>query len=133
MNITHLQPFLDATHRRDTGGTAEHISDEVVLRSPTLPGPLQGKTAVGDLLRALLTIAVSFEVTGMLTGDDRAAVFLTVRSGDISVDGIDDMRVDATGRVSSMTIQWRPLPAIVTMQGRLAPLIGAPGLALATA
>ena len=133
MEKTHLEAFLDAMHRRDPAGLNEHMSDAVVLRSPFLPQPFEGKAAVGKLLGALLGVADSFEVTGMLQAGDRAAVFITIRSGEVSVDGVDDMRVDGAGLVDGMTIHLRPLPAIVAMQQRLAPAIGAPVMTLVPA
>ncbi len=130
MDMTHLQPFLDAMHAGDPDALAPHVSDAVVLRSPILTEPFEGRDAVQRLLALLLRATDSFEVTDMVTTDMRALVFVTIRAGDVTVEGIDDMRVDADGLVSSMTIQWRPLPAIVAMQQRIAPLAGLPVLQL---
>ena len=130
MNMTHLQPFLDAMHAGDFEAAADHMSDGVLLRSPILVEPFVGRDAVRRLLAVLLQAADSFEVTDMVTADTRALVFVTIRSGDVVVDGIDDMRVNADGLVSSMTVQWRPLPAIVAMQRRIAPFAGLPLLEL---
>ena len=130
MDMTHLQPFLDAMHRNESEALSVHMSEDVVLRSPILPDPVQGKDAVGRLLAVLLRAAESFVVTDLIAAETHAAVFVTIRSGAVVVEGVDDMHVDAAGLVSSMTIQWRPLPALVAMQQRLAPLIGAPALTL---
>ncbi len=133
MDMTHLQPFLDAMHRRDPAALPGHMTEDVILRSPILADPVQGRTAVGRLLAVLLQVADSFTVTDLVAADSHAAVFVTIRCGAITVDGVDDMHVDAAGLVASMTIQWRPLPALVAMQQRLAPLIGAPALTLVPA
>ena len=130
MDMTHLQPFLDAMHRGDSTSLSRHMSEDVVLRSPILADPVEGKAAVSKLLAVLLRVADSFTVTDLVAADTHAVVFVTIRSGDVIVDGVDDMHVDAAGLVKSMTIQWRPLPAVVAMQQRLAPLIGAPILKL---
>ena len=124
MDMTHLSPFLDAMHRCDPDGLAQHMSDDVVLRSPILEAPFQGKNAVLNVLRVLLRAADDFETTNIIAAERTAAVFVTIRAGEVTVDGIDEMHVDQAGFISSMTIQWRPLPAIVAMQQRIAPLIG---------
>lgn len=130
MNMTHLQPFLDAMHGRDKTGLAEHMTDDVTLRSPIIVEPFEGKDKVLGVLSLLLDIADSFQVTNMVSGDRNAAVFVTIRAGDAEVEGVDDMHVDATGLVSGMTIQWRPLAAVVAMQQLMAPKIGIPALQL---
>ena len=133
MNMNHLQPFLDAMHRGDSAALSAHMSEDVVLRSPILADPIEGKVAVSRLLAVLLQVADSFTVTDLVPADTHAAVFVRIHSGEIMIEGVDDMHVDSAGLVTSMTIQWRPLPALVEMQQRLAPLIGAPALRLVAA
>ena len=124
MDMSHLSPFLDAMHRRDPDGLAQHMSNDVALRSPILETPFHGKGTVLNVLKVLLKAADSFETTNIIAAERSAAVFVTIRAGEVTVEGIDDMHVDEAGFISSMTIQWRPLPAIVAMQQRIAPLIG---------
>ena len=130
MDMPHLTPFLDAMHRGDAAGVSAHMSQDVVLRSPILADPIQGKTAVNQVLDALLRVVDSFVVTDIVAAETHAAVFATITAGDVTVEGADDMHVDPDGLVTSMTIQWRPLAAIVAMQQRLAPLLGIPALTL---
>ena len=130
MNMTHLTPFLDAMHRGTPNALAQHMSDDVVLRSPILEQPFRGKERVLGVLCVLLQAADSFEVTDIVTAQHNAAVFVTMRAGEVQVDGVDDMHVDDAGLITTMTILWRPLPAIVAMQQKLAPLIGVAPLRL---
>ncbi len=60
----------------------------------------------------------------------RAAVLLRIRLGDAEVSGIDDVRIGDDGRITSMTVHWRPLEEIVAIQQKLAPLVGVPALQL---
>lgn len=124
MDMVHLQPFLDAMHRGDKDGLAEHMTEGVTLRSPIVEQPFEGTQQVLGVLSMLLSVADGFEVTNMIAGERNAAVFVTIRAGDVTVEGVDDMHIDAEGKVSGMTIQWRPLSAIVAMQQLMAPLIG---------
>lgn len=133
MDMTHLKPFLDGMHAGRADRLADHMSEDVVLNSPILADPVRGKAAVAGVLAALLQVADSFEVTSIVAAERNAAVFVTIPAGDVTVEGVDDMHVDREGLVSSMTIQWRPLPAIVAMQQLIAPVIGAPAMRLVAA
>ncbi len=133
MDMTHLKPFLDGMHGGDADALADHMSEDVVLNSPILAEPVRGKSAVAGVLAALLHVADSFEVRSIVAAEGRAAVFVAIRAGDVVVEGVDDMHVDRDGLVSSMTIQWRPLPAVVAMQQLIAPVIGAPVMKLVAA
>ena len=130
MDKTHLQPFLQAMHDRNAAAIDAHMSDIVLLRSPILPDPVTGRAQVGALLAALLGVVADFTVTDMIEADTHAAVFVSITAGDIKVTGIDDMHVDAQGLVSAMTIQWRPLVAVVAMQQKLAAAVGFPAMRL---
>ena len=133
MDMTHLEPFLDAMHHGDIAGVSAHMSQDVVLRSPFLADPVHGKVAVSQLLDVLLRVADSFVVTDLVAAETHAAVFVTITAGDVTVEGVDDMHVDPDGLVIGMTIQWRPLAAAVAMQQRLAPMLGLPALRLVPA
>ena len=133
MDMTHLTPFLDAMHRGDAAGLSAHMSQDVVLRSPILAAPVQGKAAVNQVLKMLLQVADRFVVTDLVAAESHAVVFVTITAGDVRVEGVDDMHVGSGGLVTGMTIQWRPLAAIVAMQQRLAPMLGVPALTLISA
>lgn len=126
----HLQPFMDAMHRRDEAGLAEHVRGDIVLNSPIFAEPFEGKEKVLAVLSLIVGLADDFEVTDMLTGETNAAMFITIRASEDEVQGVDNVHVDDDGLIKSMTIQWRPLAAIVAMQQRLAPKIGVPALGL---
>ena len=133
MDMTHLKPFLDDMHDGNADALVDHMSKDVILNSPILAEPVRGKAAVAGVLAALLQVADNFEVRSIVAAEGRAAVFVAIRAGDVVVEGVDDMHVDRDGLVSSMTIQWRPLPAVVAMQQLIAPVIGSPIMRLVAA
>ena len=53
-----------------------------------------------------------------------------IGAGDVEVTGVDDMEVDEDGRISGMSVQWRPLANVVAIQQRLAPLLSVPAFEL---
>ena len=130
MNMVHVQPFLDAMHAKSVDKLAEHLSVDVAIYSPFVTQPFTGKDTVVGVLRALLSGVDEFEATGIIADEQRAAVLLRIRAGSTEATGVDVVTVDADGLINSMSIQWRPLEALVAIQQRLAPLIGVPVLEL---
>ncbi len=130
MDMTHMTPFLHALDGGSVDRLAEHLSDDVVLNSPLLPDPFTGKEKVMGLLKVLRSAIDTFETTGIIAEERRAAVIIRIRAGEAEVTGVDLMTVDAHGLIDGMTIQWRPLGASVAIQQKLAPLIGIPALEL---
>lgn len=130
MDMRHVQPFLDAMDAGRVDALGEHLDADVVLLSPLLPDPVSGRAAVLKLLNALHSAIDSFTTDEVITGDNRAAVMLRIRAGNIEATGVDDLRIGPDGLITSMSVQWRPLASIVAIQNRIAPLVGAPALAL---
>lgn len=130
MIMNHVSPFLEGIQARNPDSLAEHLADDVVLESPIFATPFIGKEAALGVVKILLAVVDEFEVTEVISGETRAAIMLRIRAGDAEVTGVDDLTVDADGRIAKMSIQWRPLEKIVAIQQRLAPLIGVPKLGL---
>jgi hypothetical protein len=130
MDMTHVQPFLDGMDAGRVDRLGDHLSDDVVLFSPMVSEPFVGREAVVNVLGVLHAAVDEFMTTAVIAGDTRAAVMLRIRAGDTEVTGVDDMSVGPDGRITSMSVQWRPLANIVAIQQRLAPLIGIPALEL---
>lgn len=133
MNTTHFRPFLAAMERGDATALRDHLSDQIVLRSPIRPDPVEGKAAVLKLLETLVEIADRFEVTDILEGTDHAAVFVRIQAGEVITEGVHDVHVDGKGLLRGMTQQWRPLPSVVAMQQRMTTVLGLQPLKLVPA
>lgn len=130
MDMRHVKPFLNAMDAGEVDKLGEHLSDDIVLLSPFVVDPFVGRDAVVKVLAVLHSAVDSFTTEEVIAGDKRAAVMLRIMAGGIEVTGVDDMRIGEDGRITSMSVQWRPLANIVAIQQRLAPLIGAPALEL---
>jgi hypothetical protein len=130
MNMKHVRPFLDAMHSKASAAVGEHLSPDVVLHSPFVTKPFIGRSAVVGILKVLLSGVDEFVATAIIADESRAAIVLRIRAGETQVTGVDDLSVDADGFISSMSVQWRPLEAVVTIQQKLARLIGVPALEL---
>jgi hypothetical protein len=130
INKEHLDAFLDAMHRRDASGTEAHMADDVVIYSPIVPEPFKGKQQVQEILKQLLLTVDAFTPKLVLQdGADFAATF-TSELGTNKLDGMDHMHINEAGFIDSMTVAWRPLPAVVEVQKLLAPKFGMKPLTL---
>lgn len=85
------------------------------------------------VLGHLLAVVDTFDVRELLRGDQNVAVFLRIKMDDIEIDGVDVTHLDGDGLIDSMTVAWRPLPAVVAVQNRIAPRLGLPALKLVAA
>lgn len=127
-NTAHLDAYLAAMGRRDVEAIKAHMSDDIVLRSPIVSAPFKGKEEVAAVIAALLDTVDTFEPKLLLhQGPDFVAVF-TIRMRDYVIDGMDHLHLNDNGLIDSMTVAWRPLPALVGVQQQLAPKLG--GLAM---
>ena len=129
----HLDAFLHALHDKDADALLEHVTDDVTLWSPIFPDPFQGKAKLRSVLGIVLGAVDRFEVVEVMHGAAHVAVALKLEAGGDTLDGMDLITLGPGGLVASMKIMWRPLPAIVAMQNRIAPHIGAPVLTLGPA
>jgi hypothetical protein len=126
-----LTGLLKGMHERDVKQVGEHVADDITLKSPIFEEPFVGREQALSVLAHLLSVVDEFESGGVLGGDGKFAVLLKLKAGKTEVEGVDIVTVNTAGKVDTMTIQWRPLSAIVAVQNRLAPAIGVPALTLA--
>jgi hypothetical protein len=119
-----VESFVDAMH----GGAAEDaltaiLAEDVVLYGPLGDEPVTGRKAV---LEAMQGIGGSADLTykEVLTGETHHAAYFRLQIEDAVVDGMDRFLLDADGKISEVTIWWRPLPAGVQLQRHLADALG---------
>ena len=130
ISTRHLDAYLEAMGRRDVEGTKDHMADGIVIYSPIVSAPFEGKGEVAKLLAQLLATVDAFEPKLLLRdGADFVAVF-TVRLGEHVIDGMDHMHLNEAGFVDSMTVAWRPLSSVVAVQQKLAPKMGGTAMKL---
>lgn len=124
ISTDHLDAYLEAMARRDVAATKVHMAENVVIHSPIVPAPFHGRDAVASVLEALLSTIDAFEPKHLLRDGADFVVVFTIRFGEHVIDGMDHMHLNDEGLVDSMTVAWRPLPAIVAVQQKLAPKLG---------
>ena len=126
----HLTPILEAMREGDIARASEHLSETVELNSPILPTPFKGRASVVAVLTELLSTIDAFEPRMMMRDGADVIAVLTIRFEEHVIDAFDHVRLGEDGRIETMTIAWRPLPAVVAVQQRLVPKLGGQAMRL---
>jgi limonene-1,2-epoxide hydrolase len=129
----HLDAYLKAMNERDVTAAARHMAEDVIIHSPLVPAPFKGKAQVTAVLSALLGTVDAFEPIMLLRDNAHFVAIFTITLGDHRIDGMDHMHINEAGLVDSMTVTWRPLPAVVAVQQKLAPKLGGQAMKLVNA
>ena len=120
-----VQSFVDAMHGgADTDVLSGMLAEDVALYGPLGDEPITGRAAVLEAMQAVGTVATDLTYREVLTGTTHHAAYFRLQVEGTAVDGMDYILVDSDGKIAEVTIWWRPLPAGVQMQGRLAGLLG---------
>src|SRR3954462_6907376 len=97
-------PFRDAVERADPDAAVALLSEDVVFRSPAVFKPYEGRETVGTILRAIFKVLEDFRYTDELEGDGVHALIFEARVGDRSLQGMDLLRPDGSGRIAEFTV-----------------------------
>jgi hypothetical protein len=119
MNLSHLHAFTDAMQRKDLDAMLAHMADDVILNTPLVAEPFEGKAAIRPVVAALLSVVDKFEFLELMQGPEHVSEFFRVTVGSIQLDGVDYWRINKAGLIQEMTVLWRPLPAIVAVHKKL--------------
>lgn len=123
-SIDYLEAFLDSMSRRDVDGAVAHLADSVVLHSPIVSSQFEGKEKVGSVLKHLLDVVDQFTPKLLLRDGANVVAVLTIIVGEDVIDAFDHIHLGDDGRIESMMVAWRPLPALVAVQQILVPRLG---------
>jgi len=105
--------FRTAVEAGDFAALGDLLADDVVFRSPIAFRPYEGRAVVAAILRGVGRVFTDFRyVRELADADGRgwALVFETV-IGEVSVHGLDLIRLDDAGLISELTVMVRPLSA----------------------
>ncbi|MEA2438883.1 MAG: hypothetical protein QOH76_307 [Thermoleophilaceae bacterium] len=138
-------PFRDAFMARDFDAMREALNPGVVLNSPILTTPFEGREAVMELFEVIRDTLEDIQYTvDMADGDVRFMSWRT-QIGNVKMEGAEIMRLDGEGRIVEFTVFFRPLAGITVLaqalgkglagrrspaRGRLAGVASAPMVAL---
>lgn len=125
MDLTHIHAFTTAMQRKDLETMLSHMADDIILKTPLVAEPFIGKAAIRPVVEALLGAVDKFDFREIMQGPQHVSAFFGITVGPNELDGVDFWRINEAGLIQEMTVLWRPLPAVVAVQKKLALADGA--------
>jgi hypothetical protein len=120
-----MHPFRAAVEAGDIDAGLALFADDATLDSPVAFKPFVGIEAVSVVLRAVFETFENFHYTDELEGPDGThALIFEARVGDRSVQGLDLIRMDDSGRITNLTVMIRPLSGLTALAEAMAAKVG---------
>ena len=120
-----MESFVDCIHSgADKDTLTRLLAEDVVLYSPLGDEPFTGREAVVETIQTVNRLAADDSYKEVLSGETHHAAFFRLQIEDAAVNGIFYVLLDADGKITEVTIFWRPLPSGVELQAKLADVLG---------
>lgn len=121
-------PHLDRWHaiiaNRDWTDLQAMLAEDIVFRSPFLWKPYHGRQAAWLILTNVAEVFEDFAYyREVIDGNDWALAF-SARVGELSVRGIDLMRLDDDGRIVEFEVFARPFNGLQALGAAMAQRLG---------
>lgn len=126
-------PFRRAAESKDLDLLAETLREDVVLHSPVLFRPFEGRDLVTQVLTHVAATLEDLSYVDELAGDRTVTLRFTARVEDRELEGIDFLELDDEGRVAELTVFMRPMSALTRFNEQMIKRLGiTPGQASAS-
>jgi hypothetical protein len=117
--------FRNAVEARNLDDAMGAFTKNAALHSPVTFKPIEGREAIGKILRVVAEILEDFAYTDQLESKDGTlGLIFRARIGDREVEGIDILRFNRAGLIKDITVMIRPRSALEAfrseMEARLA-------------
>ena len=108
-----LAAWYAVAESRDPTGLDALLADDVVFRSPAVYKAQEGKTITSAYLTAaIVVLGPTLTYTGEWFDDRGAVLEFEAELGDVELQGVDILRWDEAGRITSFTVMVRPLKGL---------------------
>ncbi len=121
-------PFRRAAETKDFDLMREALAEDVVLHSPILFRGFEGREAALLVLSNVIEVLENFAYTGEAAGKDTLVLRFRADVGDLVLEGIDYLTLDADGKVADLTVFMRPQRAVLAFNERMGERLAAAGL-----
>jgi hypothetical protein len=111
--------FRWAVESRDPETLTAALDPEVTFHSPLTDVPIQGRDRVLALFAVLAGVFEDFEYIDELAGERSVALVFRLRVDGQHIEGVDHLRLAEEGRVRSIAVSMRPLPATQALATRI--------------
>jgi hypothetical protein len=119
-----MHPFRRAVESHDIEAALALLADDVVFQSPAVHKAYVGRDVVALLLRTVVTVFEDFEYVVEMSDGPQTLLVFRARVGDKRVEGVDQLRVDAQGRVTHLTVFVRPLSGLLALADAMKAKLG---------
>jgi ketosteroid isomerase-like protein len=117
--------FRAAVEARDVAALADAFTPGAVLRSPiTTRLTFQGREQIAAVFEVILEAFEDLHYTAEVRQDNLAFLVAAARVDGEELEIVDQMRLDADGRITELTVFFRPLPATAAALRRLGAGLG---------
>jgi hypothetical protein len=112
---------------RDPAALDALLADEVVFHSPVVHTPQRGKAVTRQYLLAAFSVFfdASFRYVREVVGERDAVLEFQVQLDGLTVNGVDMIRWDDTGRIVDFKVMLRPLKAVNLIHQKMAAMLQA--------
>ncbi len=132
MNDEVMARFLGRWHAmidaRDLPALPGLLADDVVFRSPFAFTPYRGRPAVAGLLQTVIQVFRDFRYHREFVAGDSMALEFSAFVGDLSLKGIDLIRLDGEGRIVDFEVMIRPANALQALGEEMGRRLAAQGI-----
>jgi hypothetical protein len=105
-------PLRTAMEARDLAAVMDTFAPDAVVRSPfTSSLAFEGHEQVYTIMQLILEVFEDLHYTDELQGSDSAVLVATALVGGSEVHMVDHIRLNASGKITEVTVFFRPLPA----------------------
>jgi hypothetical protein len=118
--------FRRAVEAWDQDLLRDSLREDVVVHSPILFRPFEGREAALALLAHVEAVLDDFVYIGEAHAEDGAvALRFQAKVGDREIEGIDFLELDGEGRVADLTVFMRPMTALEQFRQEMAERLAA--------
>ena len=104
--------YSGALERWDKAAILDALADDVVIHVAVHDAPMQGRQIADFLFGVLAEELGEMTITDEIVEDDRAVVLFETSIRDRPAQGLNVVRLDASGAVRELTVFFRPLASL---------------------
>jgi SnoaL-like domain len=122
MNSHPVAAWHHIVQERNPAGLDALLSEQVVFHSPVVHTPQPGKPVTTQYLTAALHVFghESFRYVREVIGERDAVLEFELEIDGITINGVDMLRWDDTGKITEFKVMVRPLKAISMLHAMMA-------------
>jgi hypothetical protein len=116
----HLDRWHHIVFNRDLGDLQAMLAEDVTFRSPYVWRPYQGRQAAWLILANVLQVFQEFTYHREVIDGDNWALEFSAKVGDLSLKGIDLIRLNSEGQIVDFEVFVRPFNGLQALGAAMA-------------